>query len=377
VLTGRRFLIYAQGGYSDRLRAVPFLRALWNANQGGSVAMLGYESGRELWEACPYVDEFIAMGAGPVLGRGHRTNLRKASLAVRVGIRRRGCHDVFLNLSVMPEGLFPALLSVAAGIPVRVGYGNPRAGVTRSAGPADMRVPFENRAAALLALVGVEVTDFSLEAWCSDEDRAEVDGLLAATMAKGKRVVVCHPTSDWSCQMWPAERWAEVIDGLVMRHQCQVVLTGLAEERGFRDEIVARLSVPVTDLVGRTSHGRLAALLERADLVVTLDTLVAPLARAMGAELVTLMSTDTPNWTQQRLLELGSLGMEDGTAGTQSWSVLCKWRRTGVVERCQSHSCIGVHGMGRIRSEAVLARITAKLERVPLAMASPIPEHQS
>lgn len=377
MLTGRRFLVYAQGGYSDRLRAVPFVRALWNANQGGSVAMLGYESGRELWEACPYVDEFISMGAGPILGRGYGTNLRKASLAARVGIRRRGCHDVFLNLSVMPEGLFPALLSVAAGIPVRVGYGNSRAGVNRSAGPADMRVPFETRAAALLALVDVEVTDFSLEAWCSDEDRTEVDGLLAGALAKGNRVVVCHPTSDWSCQMWPAERWADVIDALVMRHQCHVVLTGLAEERGFRDEIVARLSVPVTDLIGRTSHGRLGALLERADVVVTLDTLVAPLARAMGAAVVTLMSTDTPNWTQQRLLELGSLGVEDDTAGIPSWSVLCKWRRTGVVERCQSRSCVGVHGMGRIRSDAVLARITSKLERIPLAVASTIPEHRS
>ncbi len=362
MLTGKRFLLYAQGGYSDRLRAVPFVRALWRANHGGSVSMLGYEPGRDLWESCPYVDEFISMGPGPVLGRGRGTDIRKALLAARVGLGRRGRHDVFLNLSVMPEGLFPGLLSTVGGIPTRAGFGGPRQGVNLSSGPSDMRVPYETRAIRLLSLVGVEVTDFSLEAWCADEDRAEVDRLLAEPFPTNARIAVCHPTSDWSCQMWPAERWAEVIDALWNRHHCRVVITALAEERAFIDEILERVSVPVTDLTGRTSHLRLVALLERADLVVTLDTLVAPLARAMGTQVVTLMPTDTPNWSPQRLIELGSLGIAEDTAAHRPWSVLCKWRRTGVVERCQSASCVGIHGMGRIRPDAVLDRVALCLD---------------
>jgi ADP-heptose:LPS heptosyltransferase len=370
MLTGNRFLLYAQGGYSDRLRAVPFVRALWKANHGGSVSMLGYEPGRELWESCPYVDEFISMGSGPILGRGRGTDFRKAVLAARVGLGRRGRHDVFLNLSVMPEGLFPALLSTVAGIPTRAGFGGPRQGVNLSAGPSDLRVPYETRATRLLSLIGVEVSDLSLEAWCSDEDRAEVDRLLAGPFAASERIAVCHPTSDWSCQMWPAERWAEVIDGLWRRHRCRVVITGLAEERAFIDEILAGVSVPVTDLAGRTSQRRLVALLERANLVVTLDTLVAPLARAMGTQVVTLMSTDTPNWSPQRLIELGSLGIAEEAGDVRSWSVLCKWRRTGVVERCQSASCVGVHGMGRIRPDAVLDRVALCLDTDRQEMAS-------
>ena len=370
MLTGKRFLIYAQGGYSDRLRAVPFLRALWKSNHGGSVNMLGYEPSRELWEMCPYVDGFISMGPGPILGRDRKSNLRKAALATRTGIARRGCHDVFLNLSVMPEGLFPGLLSVVAGIPLRVGHGGPRQGVNRSAGPSDLRVPYETRATQLLSLIGVAMTDFSLEAWCSDEDRAEVARLLAEPFWTGARIVVCHPNSDWSCQMWPAQRWAEVIEAIWKRHRCRIVLTGLAEERAFIDEILSRLSVPVTDLTGRTSHSRLCALLELADAVVTLDTLVAPLARAMGTEVVTLMSTDTPNWSPQRLIELGSLGFEVDATSPPAWSVLCKWRRTGVVERCQSGSCVGVHGMGRIRPDAVLDRVAHCLAADRPAMAS-------
>jgi ADP-heptose:LPS heptosyltransferase len=363
VLTGRRFLVYAQGGYSDRLRAVPFLRALWKVNHGGAITMLGYEPSRELWEACPYVDEFISIGASPVLGRGRRVDLRKAYLATRTGVVRRGGHDVFLNLSVMPEGLFPGLLSLVAGIPVRVGYGGTRQGVNLSAGAADLRVPYEDRAARLLSLVGVEVTDLALEAWCTDEDRAEVDRLLAEPLWTSARIVVCHPTSDWSCQMWPAKRWAEVIDAIWHRHRCRVVLAGLAGERPFIREIVDLVSVPVTDLTGRTSQGRLCALLERANVVVTLDTLVAPLARAMGAEVVTLMATDTPNWSPRRIAELGSLGFDARADATSPWSVRCKWRRTGVVERCQSASCIGIQGMGRIRPDAVLERVAACLTR--------------
>jgi ADP-heptose:LPS heptosyltransferase len=161
--------------------------------------------------------------------------------------------------------------------------------------------------------------------------------------------------------MWPAQSWATVIEGIVRRYDCQVVITGLAEERDFIDEIVGRLEVPVLNLSGRTTQGRLTALLARADLVVTLDTLVAPLARAMGREVVTLMPSDTPNWSRQRLVELGSLGIDAQPTGPQPWSVSCKWRRTGVVERCQSRSCVGIHGMGRIRPEAVLSRIAGHL----------------
>lgn len=370
MLTGKRFLLYAQGGYSDRLRAVPFIRALWKSNHGGSVTILGYEPGRDLWESCPYIDEFISMGAGPILGRGRGTDIRKALLAARVGLARRGRHDVFLNLSVMPEGLFPGLLSTVAGIPIRAGFGGPRQGVNLSAGPSDLRVPFETRATRLISLIGVEVSDLSLEAWCADEDRAEVDRLLAEPFPTSARIAVCHPTSDWSCQMWPAERWAEVIDGLWRRHRCRVVITGLAEERAFIDEILERVSVPVTDLTGRTSHLRLVALLERANLVVTLDTLVAPLARAVGTQVVTLMPTDTPNWSPQRLIELGSLGVAEEADDFRPWSVLCKWRRTGVVERCQSASCVGLHGMGRIQPDSVLDRIAFCLDGVGPEMAS-------
>ena len=83
----------------------------------------------------------------------------------------------------------------------------------------------------------------------------------------------------------------------------------------------------------------------------------------MGTEVVTLMPTDTPNWSPQRLVELGSLGIVGEAAAVRPWSVLCKWRRTGVVERCQSASCVGVHGMGRIRPETVLDRVAHCLDR--------------
>ena len=370
MLTGPRFLLYAQGGYSDRLRAVPFVRAIREANPTASIAILGYEPGRELWEGCPHVDEFVCLGAAPVLGRGRLVQLRKAALAVRTARGRRGHHDIFVNLSVMPAGLFPGLLSVLSGIPKRVGYGGPGAGVNVTPGLADMRIPYETRTATLLDHLAIEATDLRLEAWCSAEDRAAVARMLEEQpRGAGGPTVVCHPSSDWSCQMWPAARWAQVIDALASRHRCRVVLSGTAEERAFTDEIVSLSSESVTDLVGRTSHGQLTALVEQADLVLTLDTLIAPLARAMGTEVVTLMAADTPNWSPRRLVELGALGITASSSDDHPWSVRCKWRRTGVVERCQSSSCVGVHGMGGITTESILAQISARfrarLEIVP------------
>jgi ADP-heptose:LPS heptosyltransferase len=362
-LKRRRFLVFAQGGYADGLRAVPFIRALRQAEPGARIAVLGYEFARELWSSCPYVDDFIATGEDSILGRGWGARLRKIGRIARITPKLAARFDVFLNLEVQPHGGFPAVLPTVSLIPLRVGHGGPRYGMNLSPGVADMTVPYEVRMSELLQLIGVEVIDTRLEAWCEDGDRQAIRRLLAAEGGRsGGPLVVCHVGSDWSCQMWPAKYWTAVAKELVERHDAQVVFTGTQAEKTRVAVIASHCGSGTLELCGRTTFGQLCALLEVADLVISGDTLPAPLAVAMGTQALTLTAYDTSNWSPLRLLELNAICRFEVRKPTP-WSVRCHWDRIGRVHGCQSDSCVGVHGMGRIQPDEVLTRATALLKR--------------
>ena len=351
----RRFLVFAQGGHADGLRAVPFVRALRECHPDGHISVLGYGFARELWIACPYVDRFIPTGDDAILGRGGRARLLKLLRVARLIPRLVGRFDVFVNFEVQAEGGFPGLLATLSGIPIRIGHGGRLRGVNLSPGPADMRVPYEDRMSELLGMLGLPRGDLGLEAWSTADDGLAVEATLVAA---GRRpvapLVVCHPGSDWSCQMWSAARWAGLADQLASEFGADVAFTGLADESDFITDISARVTNPILDLTGRTTYNQLCALLARADLVIGLDTLVAPLASAMGAPVVTIAAYDTSNWSAERAREL-RLIREFEVADPAPWTVTCHWNRIGRVRGCRSASCIGRHALARISVEQVMA----------------------
>jgi ADP-heptose:LPS heptosyltransferase len=223
-----------------------------------------------------------------------------------------------------------------------------------------MTVPYEERMSELLRLIGVEVIDVGLEAWSYEIDRGAIRLLLAAEVRRGGPLVVCHVGSDWSCQMWPGKFWTAVAKGLIELHGAQVVFTGTEAERARVAAIVSRCGGGILDLSGKTNFGQLCALLEVADLVISGDTLPAPLAVAMGTATLMLTGYDTSNWSPSRLRELNAICRFEVREPTP-WSMRCHWDRIGRVHGCQSESCVGVHGMGRIQPDEVLERASEVL----------------
>ena len=369
----KRFLVCVQGGHADGLRSVPFIRALRRAEPDAYIAVLAYEFARDLWTSCPYVDDFIATGEDAVLGRGWETRLKKIGRTAALAARLFARFDVFLNLEVQAEGGFPGLLAICSAVPVRVGHGGLRRGMNHSPGRADMRVPYEDRMRDLMGELGVSVTDTSLEAWCEDEDRGTVrDALMAAGWHPGRRVVVCHAGSDWSCQTWSAGSWVTVARSLIQNHDAMAVFTGVVAEAASVDTIVQRCGGAAVSLCGLTSFRQLCALLEMADLVISGDTVVAPLALAMGAPTITLAAYDTSNWSTSRLRELNAIsGFE--VREPLPWSVRCHWNRIGRVHGCISKSCVGVHGMGKIQARDVLELAQSVIARSDAQLGAVLP----
>jgi ADP-heptose:LPS heptosyltransferase len=105
-----------------------------------------------------------------------------------------------------------------------------------------------------------------------------------------------HPGARLSSRRWPAQRFAEVADGLASAG-LQVVLTGSEEERGIIDAVRRAMRSPALDMCGRTDLGALAALVAQAGLVVCNDTGISHLAACLGTPSVVISSgADARRW---------------------------------------------------------------------------------
>jgi ADP-heptose:LPS heptosyltransferase len=100
--------------------------------------------------------------------------------------------------------------------------------------------------------------------------------------------IVLHPGSDWACQMWPAERWAELADRLNAETGGSIVFTGSAGEVGDVERIRALMRAPSASLAGQTNVTELGEVLAGAVLCVCVDSLAYELAQSAGTPTVVL-----------------------------------------------------------------------------------------
>ena len=114
-------------------------------------------------------------------------------------------------------------------------------------------------------------------------------------------------------KFWVARRWAEVADQMFDNGRLRCVLTGgkLRMEQEHIARIKAHLQHPVVDLSGELDLLSLGALLQRARLLVTIDSAPMHLAAAFGTPQVALFGPTNPfHWrpraTPATILQAGN-----------------------------------------------------------------------
>ena len=108
--------------------------------------------------------------------------------------------------------------------------------------------------------------------------------------------VIFHPGSARPEKFWEPQRWADVIEHARSGSQISVLLSGgasRAEQKHLR-EVKGRLRQPVVDLSGKTDLLTLAALIEQARFLVTVDSAPMHLAAATQTPQVILFGPTNP-----------------------------------------------------------------------------------
>jgi lipopolysaccharide heptosyltransferase II len=285
----------------DGIISTVMLPALRRRYPAASIEMLVGEWNRELFEAVPEVDR-VHVSRVNRFARGNRFGWLLATLWWGWKLRSRK-----VDLAIDVRGEFPlALVLWLCGARRRLGWDAGGGGFLLTDSPRYVpnRPEAESRL-ALLAELGIRPDD---EPWRpvvqpSEEARRRAgqwwDYLREKTPANGPRIVI-HVGAGTEAKRWPAEHWRELLGWMIVQLRAQVVLVGSKADRIIARHILGPQPCEgVADWTGQLCLVELAAVLERADLMVGADSGPAHLAAAVGAPVVALFSgTNNPRQWQ-------------------------------------------------------------------------------
>lgn len=289
-----RILLIRPDHLGDVLLTTPAIRALRRARPRAELhALVGG------WSADVIADfdeiDYVLTLPFPGFTRQSKLNWRspyELLLAAARQLRRIGYTSAII---FRPDHWWGALLAHAAGIPQRVGYDLPDvAPFLTDSLPHEQTHAVLQSARLVERLIGAIPPDaLTLRYPVTHADRSWVDGYLSE-WGVAPRVFAIHPGSGTWVKRWDAAKWASVADTLCDQFDATVVFTGGDHELGVTREIMRGMSHPACVMVGDTRIGALAALYERASVVLGADSGPLHLAAAVGTPTVTLFGPADP-----------------------------------------------------------------------------------
>jgi predicted lipopolysaccharide heptosyltransferase III len=281
-----RILLLQLRRLGDLILTTPAVAAIRAHDPKAQIVLAVARECEPLLPAIPEVHQFIITKRG----------LRDLRAWIEV---RRGCFDWTIDLSRNDRSAWLTLLS---GAPKRVVS-------NRLQRKSRVRARFYNKFVdcamkemhtidyylALLQPLGITsaMTDLSLE--LPDRTRTEASEIIANQIGN-QPFAVFHPGSAREEKFWEPERWAEVIRFAAQDLGLRPVLSGgnRTKERVHLAAIRERLRIPVTDLSAKIDLLTLAAVIEQARLLVSVDSAPTHLASAAKTPQVILFGPTNP-----------------------------------------------------------------------------------
>lgn len=281
----QNILVCQTGGWiGDMVLLTPALRTLKQTFRESRLALLLRPRVADLMESHPYVDACIV---------DEKTEGRVRSLTRFVRQVRNTSFDLAVVLH--PTSFRNALLPFLARIPIRVGTNiNGRGMLLTESCRDDTSLHEVHRYLRVLQLLDIDTPSDDLEFWHTDADRHVIENLLRAEgVSPDDRLIAVNLGTTWTTKRWEVVNFIEVIQQITrLLPEAKVVLTGSHAEQRLTEALPA--SLPIINLVGRTSILQLGALLERCDVCLTCDSGPMHIAAAVGTPTVALFGPTDP-----------------------------------------------------------------------------------
>jgi lipopolysaccharide heptosyltransferase II len=354
----KRILCIRLDNLGDVLMTTPALHALRTAQPGRHLTLLASRAGKAAAPFIDAIDDVIEYDAPWVKQDAPIDAL--VDLAMRA--RLNAAHfDAAVIFSVYSQNPLPAaMLCHLAGIALRLAhcrenpYGLLTDWVPETEPQQGTRHEVE-RQLALVERVGARTSDTRMRFNVRPEDAMSLaQKLRARDVDLHAPFVVVHPGASAASRRYPVERFAQVIERLRTQLQWPVLVTGSRSEGALcRDACAANPGA--IDLSGALELGELAALIQRARVLVSNNSGPVHLASALGTPVVDLYALTNPQhmpWqTPHRVLY---------------HDVPCRWCYRSVCPEGH-HACLAGVGV-----DEVVSAVLELIETHPLHINSSI-----
>ncbi len=214
--------------------------------------------------------------------------------------------------------------------------------------PADEHAVEHNyRVAEALGFTRVKPT---IDLAITDDERSRAQSILdGIELPKGTAFAAILPSARWETKQWLPERFSELIDRISREQGMQSVIMGAPDERELCAKIANRCTTSPVDISGTTNLRELAAIIEKAAVVVCHDSGPMHLAAALDRPMVSIIGPTNP-------LRTGPYGHQDSVVRRDLDCSPCYLKRHS---QCRNdHSC-----MKGLEVETVYTRVGVMLDQ--------------
>lgn len=301
----QKILVVTPNWIGDVLFTFPFLAALRESYPAAEIICWTAPRCVELLQGQPFIDELV------VYDERKERGIRSKVEWVR-SLRKKKFDVVFL----LHRSMTRLSLCALAGIPKRIGYANwkqrwlltdplwPR---RRTVGtgfkPAPTRQEWiqhgKHKVEYFLDLArfaGLKIHRPWYQFYVTEEGKQWAREELTTMGLGDKPFVVIQPGANWGLKRWPAENFSKLLDRFAGA-QIPVLITGSRTDESLVRRVAGEKRKGVWTSYGKNGLNELAAIFQRASLVVTNDTGPMHLASAVGTPVVTLFGPTQPNLT--------------------------------------------------------------------------------
>lgn len=110
-------------------------------------------------------------------------------------------------------------------------------------------------------------------------------------------LIAINPSARWVKKRWPAASYAALINQLIKELKAGIIIVGSKDDIPIAEEITSHVNERICIATGKTSIMRLAALLEKVNLLITNDSGPMHIAAALGTPVVALFGPTDPELT--------------------------------------------------------------------------------